>query len=365
MPINNIRFNQDGSLFCVCHTDGYSIYNVDPFECIDRVRYDDGGLGNVEMLYQSNLLALVGGGSATSLPKFPVNKVILFDAKRNEQIGQVEVRLPVTGVRMDHNVLVISVSNRVYIYSIDLECPPTREAIKFLGAFDSLNRKQSSLAVEMSDKGVCTIAFPGKPVGTVEIVRLNTGDTGKQEISLGGIMTAHDSQIACLAVSKSGRHLATCSQKGTLIRVFDIQQDRGRRSMTHEFRRGLEHVEINSMTFSDDDEKLLVCDGPLKGTIHVFNLDTCLKKTVVQHPKQLKHVLPKYFTSTWSHAQIHLDPGDPFVARFCRVGKDNMSLNPAQVVLVIRQNGLMNKYLIDEERGGEAALMSTVSFDIE
>ena len=76
-----ISFNQDSSYISVGTQNGYKIFSSYPIYNYFNRNWK-GGIGIIEMLYKSNILALVGGGKN---PKFPENKLIIYDDKRQKK----------------------------------------------------------------------------------------------------------------------------------------------------------------------------------------------------------------------------------------------------------------------------------------
>ena len=68
-------FNQDAGCIAIGVQNGFKIFNSTPLKkTFERVF--EGGISYVEMLYRTNILALVGGGSK---PVFTTDKVMLWD----------------------------------------------------------------------------------------------------------------------------------------------------------------------------------------------------------------------------------------------------------------------------------------------
>lgn len=82
------------------------------------------------------------------------------------------------------------------------------------------------------------------------------------------VLSAHKTPISWVSISQDGSLLATVSEKGTLIRIFDVEQLK----LLREYRRGTKQSDICSLTFSADNSYILVTAS--SGTTHLFDLTT-------------------------------------------------------------------------------------------
>ena len=91
-----LSFNQDNSCFAIATENGFHIFETFPF----KNKYErkmGGGIGQIEMLYRSNLLALIGGGE---IPKYDDNKVIIWDDYYAKIICEIKLSSPLKNVKL-------------------------------------------------------------------------------------------------------------------------------------------------------------------------------------------------------------------------------------------------------------------------
>lgn len=113
-----------------------------------------------------------------------------------------------------------------------------------------------------SDSDHCYLAYPGSP--TIGQVQIFDAVTLQAKI----MIPAHDNPLAAIAFSTTGTELATASEKGTVIRVFSVEDG----SKLFEFRRGVKRcVTISSLAFSIC-SKYLCCSSNTE-TVHIFKLE--------------------------------------------------------------------------------------------
>lgn len=80
-------------------------------------------------------------------------------------------------------------------------------------------------------------------------------------------MEAHEGSLRALALTADGAMLATASEKGTVLRVWNVSNSQ----CLHEFRRGVERATITCLAWSWD--HAFLCCVSDKGTAHVFQLE--------------------------------------------------------------------------------------------
>lgn len=331
-----IGFNQDQGCFACGTNNGFRIFNSDPFRETFRREFPTGGIGYVEMLFRCNILALVGGGRN---PRYPPNKVMIWDDHQNRCIGELSFRSEVYSVKLRRDRIVVVLRTKIYVYNFkDLKIVHQIETIE--------NPKGLCALCPNSTNSV--LACPGLQKG---LVRVELYDLKKTTL-----IQAHETELSCLALNMEGTRLATASEKGTLIRVFDTLSGQ----LLQELRRGADRAEIYSIAFNYNCNWLCVSSD--HGTIHIFALHNAAAPSdaasdtpgsapapAPQVNKSMslgfmKGLLPKYFSSEWSFAHFRI----PDVRTMCAFGQEK------NTIIAVCADGSYFKYSFDPEKGGEA-----------
>jgi len=171
--------------------------------------------------------------------------------------------------------------------------------------YSTISNPKGLCALSVKDKFIIVIPYTEKGKLRVE----NISD----EKSI--IITAHENGIQCFCLNMDGSLIATASEKGTLIRIWDVNSG----DKLQELRRGKDKAIIYSIAFSKD-SKFLCCSSD-KGTIHVFNVSVVLnnkEEEIKQNRTSTFGFLGGYFKSQWSFAWYN----GPEVPSICCFGDD-------------------------------------------
>jgi len=286
------NFNQDQSCFAIGTQSGFKIFQTNPFK-ESFFRDLGGGIVIVEMLFKCNILALVGGGQN---PKFPTNKVIIWDDHQIKIIGELSFRTDIKAVKLKSDKVVVVLENKIYVYNFS--------DLKLLDHIDTSKNPKGLFSLS-SDANTTVLASLGKEVGYVSIHSYDTKKTFSVQ--------AHQSPLGCLELNCLGTRLATASEKGTLVRIIDAECG----TLLHELRRGSDYSQIYSINFHPN-SNWICCSGD-SNTVHIFSLqnlkngglknkeeDDGQSQIRAKNPKSkfsfMKFLSP-YFDSEWSFAQ--------------------------------------------------------------
>ncbi|CAG9463332.1 unnamed protein product [Pedinophyceae sp. YPF-701] len=295
-----VAFNQDASFFVVALEKGFRVYNAE--SPVDSMRREDGqGIAQVEMLFRCNIFALVGGGAD---PQYSPSKVMIWDDHQGSCIGELSFRSPVRRVCLRRDRVAVALEHKALVYNF--------ADLRLLHQIETIDNAEGLLALSAGASTV--LACPGLHKGQV---RLELYDLRRTRF-----VRAHDSGLQKIALSADGSRLATASERGTLVRIFNTADG----APLQELRRGADAATIFSIAFSPDGTKLAATSD--RGTVHVFGLrDGAVapdgaasdsssgaapgtkNRTLGTAHKALGVIsgfLPRYFNSEWSALHFRL-----------------------------------------------------------
>ncbi|KAF8005465.1 hypothetical protein HF325_000922 [Metschnikowia pulcherrima] len=383
MKVLHISFNQDQGCFSIAHEKGFLVYNTNPIDLRVCRNFSPSngagtGLGLVSMLHRTNYLAMVGGGKS---PKFPNNKVIIWDDLKKRSSLSLSFMNPVLNVLLSRIRIIVVLLSQVVVYEFSasprkiatFETSENEHGLADLSIYSSSPHAHSGssssslsgteLSNSAKESAKCQIlAFPGRAAGQIQLVDVSPEGQERNSVS---IVKAHKSKIRFIALNRTGTLVASASESGTIIRVHSTQTT----ALVYEFRRGLDRAVITSIKFLSNDTNLAVLSD--KNTLHVFSIAPPLSTPIAdpfgegdtsrEAPTNRQHVLNKlrlplpllnYFQSTWSFcsvntSQYHTDFDSSTVDDSAVLGWSGNDT----VILIWKKKKIWEKYLIvDEQR---------------
>jgi hypothetical protein len=225
----------------------------------------NGGIGIIEMFKRTNILALVGGGEN---PRFSPKKIVLWDDHHANQIGEIIFNKEVLNVKMRMDKIFGVCENKIYIFNLN-----TLETFQTLKTY---HNPTGIIAISSGESNKLMIAYPAEFQGIVSI----RDCFDSKSIKNSKVVKAHDSRVACLSINNNGTLLATSSENGTLIRVFDLENG----EIIATFRRGTKNVSMICINFSPNNVFVgCISDA---GTIHIFSIFNINKKLNEKNEKE-------------------------------------------------------------------------------
>ena len=252
-----LSFNFDNSLFGVGTEIGFKIFTTESLQ-LKLKRNLGGGIGLIQILGKSNIFCLCGGGKN---PKYSPNKLIIYDDKKTKEINEFRFNSNIQNCKIKQEKIFIISQNEISIINIKTFPYEIIETIKtcenIYGACSIAKDPENYL-----------FAWPDTNIGYIELKIFSNENEliEEDEIKKYHHIKAHENTIEIIEINFNGTKFSSASDKGTIIRIFNIKDD----TVIHELRRGTEQAIIYNISFDLNDTLLVVSSN--RPTVHLFAL---------------------------------------------------------------------------------------------
>ena len=252
-----MSFNQDNKFFSIGTENDFFIYQTDPFKGPYKGNMK-GGIGVVEMIENSNFIALMGGGT---IPRYGKNTLVIWDDNEKRAISELKFSTPIKLVKYKKDYLFVICQKMIYIFYF--------ENFQNLYKIETGDNTKELIAINQSPKNT-VIAYPSKKGGRITIKKIfsNINEDNKSEESY----QLHDDGVSKISINYTGTLIASANENGTIIRIHSCEDG----SFLMEFKRGHDKAKINTICFDNETKFMAVSSS--KGTIHIFSMGSTMKK---------------------------------------------------------------------------------------
>ena len=222
---------------------------MNPFQLL--YKYDVGPISIVEMLYKTNIIVLVG---LEEYQNFSPKRITIWTTLKNTVLCiSHHFTSKIITAKINKQRMIIGEKNYLHIYATN--------TMNFLYSIMVPDITLGNLILSRnSEKNNWFCYSTSKDEGMINVYDAFDPKGIKVQIK------AHKSPVLKMCLNYEGDRLATCSCKGTIIRIFSLPK--GDKLCT--FKRGVSPAFIFCLNFSRNSEKLITtCDN---GTLQVFDI---------------------------------------------------------------------------------------------
>lgn len=342
-----ITFNQDYSSIAIGTKSGYNLYTLDnDIDQLQRTFQDTEhtDICIVERLFSSSLVVIVSLLSP--------RKLRLYHIKKRTEISIHSYTNTILSVKLNRKRLIICLEDQLYIHSL-------KDDLDVKWVIRNIPANPNGLFALSPLEERCYLAYPAsQKSGEVQVF-----DTIELKNKI--LIPAHDNPLAALSFNHQGTMLASASEKGTVIRVHNVDDG----VCLYEFRRGYARcVDIYSLSFSSD--SLFLAASSSTETVHIFKLDQTKdeQSAASMVPNQsswgsyLGRALVQSSTYISSHVSDMMHQWRSFAT--CRLPFRQLknvcairTIDKITRVLVVSAEGYLYLYDLDVNEGGDCTLV--------
>ena len=294
----------------------------------------------VTMLFKTNLFGIVGSDNN---PDYKQNQVIMWDDSKKKILAKYSFKEKVLNLKLRRDKIIVVCKNKIHFFNI--------KNFDFIGNVETGTNPLGLIGINYTNENPI-IVYPS-----------NDEDKSKGQLTLkhlDGInnlyINAHNHDISYIALSYNGLILATASEEGKKIRIFETEKGEN----LQELNRGKDKAEIKYISL--DFKNQFIAASSERGTIHIWSLSQSIEKIkksgkvlMVEEEKNNKiantgsyfgFIGMGYFKNEWSFAQVRLE--EPY--SIFHFGAEN-------ILIIITSTGKYYKARIDLQKGGECQVL--------